>query len=403
MNKPKPIKSQPVVPSLELLEDGRVDRVFEITGTDMHIGRTRGSEIQIDDTKVSRNHARVERRSDGSCLLVDLDSQNHTYVDDRKLTPFEPVRLRDGCRIKIFDHELIFRDPTVGLRKDAEERSTVVGSIDDLSSVRLARRLAQPAEALQAILDVNRALGGTDLNETFGRVLDGLMAIFPRADGGFILTAEEDGTLPLRAVRHRGGADQAPSLSRTIARHVLDDGKAVLISDASLDSDYRTQESVASSLRSALVVPLPGSGGKPVGMVQLASRTSSEGFKSPDLDLLAALAVPMGIAVENHSLLKKRAAWGAAGEIQRALLPRARPDSTGYAFWECYRPAEEVGGDLYDYIPVGSAALKDGDALRWAVALGDVSGKGMPAALMMAGICPELRHLVAREWRPTRS
>ena len=381
MNKPKPIKSQPVVPSLELLEDGRVDRVFEITGTDMHIGRTRGSEIQIDDTKVSRNHARVERRSDGSCLLVDLDSQNHTYVDDRKLTPFEPVRLRDGCRIKIFDHELIFRDPTVGLRKDAEERSTVVGSIEDLSSVRLARRLAQPAEALQAILDVNRALGGTDLNEIFGRVLDGLMAIFPRADGGFILTAEEDGTLPLRAVRHRGGADQAPSLSRTIARHVLDDGKAVLISDASLDSDYRTQESVASSLRSALVVPLPGSGGKPVGMVQLASRTSSEGFKGPDLDLLAALAVPMGIAVENHSLLKKRAAWGAAGDIQRALLPRERPDSTGYAFWECYRPAEEVGGDLYDYIPVGSAALKDGDSMRWAVALGDVSGKGMPAAL----------------------
>ena len=94
----------------------------------------------------------------------------------------EPVRLRDGCRIKVFDHELIFRDPTVGLRKDEEERSTVLGSIDDLSSIRLARRLAQPTEAIKAILDVNRALGGTDLNDVFGRVLDGLMAVFGRAE-----------------------------------------------------------------------------------------------------------------------------------------------------------------------------------------------------------------------------
>ena len=172
--------------------------------------------------------------------------------------PFQPVRLRDGCRIKIFEHELIFRDPTVGLRKDEEERSTVLGSIDDLSSIRLARRLAQPAEAFKAILDVNRALGGTDLNEMLGRVLDGLMAVFPRAERGFILTAEPDGTLPLRAVRQRGGPDEAPSLSRTIARQVLEEGKAVLISDATLDADYKTQQSVSSSLRTALVVPLLG-------------------------------------------------------------------------------------------------------------------------------------------------
>ena len=115
---------------------------------------------RFEDTKVSRNHARVERRADGSCHLVDLDSQNHSYVDDKKLIPFHAVRLRDGCRVRIFEHELIFRDPTVGLRKDEEERSTVLGSIEDLSSIRLARRLAQPVEAFQAILDVNRERWG---------------------------------------------------------------------------------------------------------------------------------------------------------------------------------------------------------------------------------------------------
>ncbi len=395
MNSPKKLDSQPVVPTLELIRDGQVVRVFEISGTDLHIGRTRGSEIQFDDAKVSRNHARIERRSDGSCHLVDLDSQNHSYVDDKKLMPFVPLALRDGCRIRIFEHEMIFRDPTVGLRKDgAEERSTVLRSIEDLSSIRLAQRLAQPVEAFRAILEVNRALGGADLNEVFARVLDGLMTVFPRAERGFVLTVESDGTLPLRAVRRRGGEPETPSLSRTIARRVLEEAKPVLISDATLESDYMTQQSVSSTLRTALVVPLPGRDGKAVGMVQLDSRTDTERFTTSELDLLAALAVPMGIAVENHTLLKKRASWAAAGQIQRALLPRNRPAIPGYGFWECYRPTEDVGGDLYDYIPVGSSAAEECEASRWAIILGDVAGKGVPAALMMAGICPEVRHLV---------
>jgi phosphoserine phosphatase RsbU/P len=394
MSKPKPLKSQPVVPTLELISDDQVSRIFEIKGADLHIGRTRGSECQLDDTKVSRNHARVERRSDGSCYLVDLDSQNHSYVEGQKLTPYQAFKLRDGCRIKIVDFELIFRAPALGLRNDEGERSTVLGSIEDLSSIRLARRLKQPAEAFKTILDVIQALGGTDLDEKLGRALDGLMAVFPRAERGFILTIEVDGAICLRAARHRGGPGEAPSLSQTIARQVLEEARAVLISDVTIDQEFKGQESVASSLRTALVVPLSGSDGKPVGMVQLDSRMAKEGFTSAELDLLAALAVPLGVAVENHTLLKKRAAWAAAGQIQRALLPKAQPDIAGYAFWECYRPVEEVGGDLYDYIRAESPGARGCDELRWAVVAGDVAGKGMPAALMMASICPEVRHLI---------
>ncbi len=387
---------QPLVPVLELIRGGRIARVFEINGPDLHIGRTPGSEVKFNETKVSRNHARIERRPDGSCYLVDLNSQNKTYLDEVRLEPFHPVRLIDGSRIKIVDIELIFRDPAVRIGKSDDERSTVIGSLDDLSSQRLAKRVAHPAQAFEAILDVNRALGGggADLNEVLGRVLDGLMAVFPRAERGFILTTEPDGTFPLRAVRHRNGDESVPTLSRTIARQVLGDGRAVLIADASSDEEYRNLPSVALSLRTAMAVPLRGNDGGPVGMIQIDSRAVKNRFAPPDLDLLAALAVPVGVAVENHRLLIEQASWAAAGEIQRFLLPRRQPDIPGYKFWQCYRSAEEVGGDLYDYIPVETpGAVEPGDR-RWAVTVGDVAGKGMPAALMMAGICPEVRHLV---------
>ena len=71
-----------------------------------------------------------------------------------------------------------------------------------------------------------------------------------------------------------------------------------------------------------------------------------------------------------------------------------QPQIPGYAFWECYRPALEVGGDLYDYIPVRAEESSTSGQERWAVTLGDVAGKGIPAALVMAGICPDVRHLV---------
>ena len=257
--------------------------------------------------------------------------------------------------------------------------------------------MAHPAQAFEAILDVNLVLGGggADLNEVLGRVLDGLMAVFPRAECGFILTTEPDGTFPLRAVRHRNGDESVPTLSRTIARQVLGDGRAVLIADASSDEEYRNLPSVAlSSLRTAMAVPLRGNDGGPVGMIQIDSRAVKNRFVPADLDLLAVLAVPVGVAVENHRLLIEQASWAAAGEIQRLVLPRGQPDIPGYKFWQCYRPAEEVGGGPRRLYPGRNAGGRRAGDRRWAVTVGDVAGKGMPAALMMAGICPEVRHLV---------
>ncbi len=183
-------------------------------------------------------------------------------------------------------------------------------------------------------------------------------------------------------------------LSRTILTQVINEGKAILIKDTTIDPRFMRAKSVVSSFRTAMCVPLLGHDGRPLGMIQLDRRTGRKGFKAGDLDLLAALSVPVGVAVENHQLLRERASWAAAREIQLALLPHGRPKIAGYAFWECYRPTLEVGGDLYDYIAVEPSEPGEEGRTRWAVTVGDVAGKGMAAALVVAGLCPEVRHSV---------
>src|SRR5262249_2050038 len=64
-----------------------------------------------------------------------------------------------------------------------------------------------------------------------------------------------------------------------------------------------------------------------------------------------------------------------AREVQKSFLPSAPPEVPGYCFYQYYQPAREVGGDYFDYMRLPGGRL--------AVAVGDVSGKGMPAALLM--------------------
>jgi serine phosphatase RsbU (regulator of sigma subunit) len=398
--------SESVGGRLEMVRHGRTERVIELRGADLHIGRHPRVGVPLDHPKVSLYHARIERRFDGSYRVVDLMSKNATLVDGVRLKPFEPTCIHEGSQIRIVDYDFIFHEPSARVGGPGEpSRSTVLGSLDDLSSEQLVQRSAQPAEALKAVLDVVRALGGgSDLDDRLERALDGLMLVFPLADRGFVTTAEPDGSLPLRAFRNAKGPAAPPVLSRTIVHEVMREGRALLIKDVLYDDRFKDRESVAASIRTALCAPLVGRDGRPIGMIQIDSITHRSGFREEDLDLLAALAVPIGAAIENDRLVKEQASWAAAREIQLALLPRDRPSIPGYSFWECYRPAQEVGGDLYDYIAIDDAEPEPTGGLgvlRWCVTLGDVAGHGMPAAILMARICPEARLLVRAGYTPT--
>jgi serine phosphatase RsbU (regulator of sigma subunit) len=365
-----------------------------MTGNILKIGRDPAVDVRFEDTHISRQHARIECHADGAYYLVDTSRHQATFLNGRRLREARPVRLRDGDRIRVGDHLMVFRCESQVLPVEREAGSTVLESIEDLSSDHLARRARRPAETLQAVLNVNRSLGGGgELDDVLGRALSSLMELFPDTECGVIVTAEPDGYLPVRSIRHRGGPPPKLTLSRTILHQVLQRGEAVLIRDVATDDRYKEHQSIRSLFRAALCVPLPGSDGKPVGMVQLGAQEDRDcRFTGEDLELLAALALPLAAVVENDRLLQERAHWAAAREIQRALLPRERPEIPGYGFWECYRPALEVGGDSYDYIRMTGAGLED--EVHWAICVADVSGKGMPAALLSAAVCPEIRHAI---------
>ena len=386
---------QHVAPTLELISPVLTGRLFELNKDLVRIGRDPGSDIFLNRKDVSWLHAWIFRRPDGF-YVEDRESRNGTFLDGVKLAPKAPSSLRDGARIKVCDNLLIFRREAVKV-DEREGGSTILGTLDNLSSIDVISSVGKPDDVLRAVLEINRNLGGTiELNEALGKTLDTLFTMFREAESGFIVTREVDGELSPRAIRHRDGGPDQLTLSQTALDHVMTRGQGLLTTDALPDvpGDLTT--------RTVLCVPMLDRAGQPIGIIQLVSRPGKHGFRADGLDLLAAVAVPIAVTVENYRLLRAKAEWAAAGEIQRALLPRRPPNAVGYSSWEHYEPAQEVGGDYYDYIPLHRPDLGKLDAwTRWAVAVGDVVGKGMPAALLMSSLSSEVRHHVRTEADPS--
>jgi phosphoserine phosphatase RsbU/P len=177
-------------------------------------------------------------------------------------------------------------------------------------------------------------------------------------------------------------------VSQRIFHHVLDTADAVLFDDAV--THFHSADSVlAGSLRSVMCAPLTDPEGKVFGMIQTDSHAAHR-FQKNDLDIFATVATQISLAL-NFSKLHLRTIEDAlirkdieqANTVQRQFLPQSAPKIQGYAFADYYSAARHVGGDYFDYLP-----LCDG---RLAIVLGDVVGKGVPAALTMVKLATEMR------------
>lgn len=371
------------------------------------LGRNADCTIVLNVPAVSREHA-VIRRIQGKFYIEDLKSRNGTFVNSKEVTT--RTLLKDNDRIKICDNLLAFyesapRPPLPeelkrgGGRDDDDDRDSSTVEAMFPSSGTKQVLVTQPADKLAMLLEL-----GTDLAQTFDieallpKIVDNLFQLFRQADRGFIILSEEGKLIP-KVIKARRPDDEADSrFSRKIVQRCIETGEALLSEDATSDQRFDLSQSIADcKIRSVMCVPLVSrQTGLAFGVVQLHTHNRMMKFTEEDLRLLMSVAAQAAVAVENarmHESLVSRAGLERdlklAHQVQLSFLPKAPPQTPGYEFWAHYESASEVGGDYYDFIPLPGG--------RFGAMIGDVAGKGVPAALLMAKISSDARFVVLTE------
>ena len=400
-------------------------QLIEIKGDLLAIGRLQECQIILDSTGVSRRHAEIRRAGD-RYTLHDLHSRNLTFLNGKKVEPDDaPPVLAANDRIKICDVEFVFYPvaPKESTRRSVtlpNEMIVTEGGHDDgggnLHTLDASRSSSlasavKPEVKLKAILEISRKLSSDLKIDTVApNIIDALMELFPQSERGFLILIDPTTKRLIRkAFKYRPNkqtsliapyTDEVPmSISRSLVKHVIDQKKAVLSQDAGADQDLPTSASIADlKIRSVMCVPLIAFDGEVLGIIQLDT-SSRRQFLQDDLDILTTVAGQASVAVQNaamHEKLIRNAGLerdlSIAETVQKRFLPQSVPKLRGYEFFAFYQPTYEVGGDYYDFIPLPSNQL--------GVALGDVAGKGVAAALMMAKFSGETRFCVSTEPSP---
>jgi serine phosphatase RsbU (regulator of sigma subunit)/anti-sigma regulatory factor (Ser/Thr protein kinase) len=197
-----------------------------------------------------------------------------------------------------------------------------------------------------------------------------------------------------QTVEPQVGANEAPAIeiapNDPLVAYLQSTGGAVEVDKLDLDSPALTALREAGV---ALIVPLV-SAGELIGTLNLGPRLSDQPYSPDDKKLLDNLAAQAAPALQVAELVRKQAAEAASRErieqelrvatlIQQNFLPRELPDLKGWQLAAYYKPAREVGGDFYDFLELDSGEV--------AVVIGDVTDKGVPAAMVMAAARSVLR------------
>lgn len=380
--------------SLVTIKGPNLGQRFPLLGDSLLIGRQEDAAIVLESLAVSRHHARILCQ-DGEYLVEDIGSSNGTFLNGQRI--LGPTPLTEGDELQIGPYVLNLRSdpptpPAPPLLPDPIVRAEV--SVAPSSSTLLGQNAAYK---LQVVLEIAQHLGHTlEMGPLLGRLLEHLLRLFPQADRGMVLLCEGE-RLKVRAQRSRHKSEEHGDYpySRTIVHRALDEGVGLLSVDVNDDPKLPLSATMLSlNLRSFLCVPLLGWENRRLGVIQLDCLRPGHAFSPSDLELLTAVAIHVSTVLENAALHAERLReerlrqeLRLAREIQQAFLPadfELFEDGDPELFARMH-PAREVSGDLYDFF-----RLADG---RLAFFLGDVSGKGMPAALFMIAVRTLIRNL----------
>ncbi len=387
---------------LIVLQGPEIGRKYHLEDTGTVLGRQFDATICLPGKQVSRQHAQILYR-ESAYYVEDLDSSNGTYVNGKRIAPRVPVPLTEKDTLQIGPYLFALRPaPTVA----ATETTLVVR--EEVSALGLTHSVysQDPAGKLKVVLDIAQHLSRTlDIEPLSDKFLEHLMGLFPQADRAMVLLCEGD-KLVVRGQRCRRKEDaNAYPYSRTIVTKALQGGVGVLSEDVRADQRFQSSSTLTTmDLHSLLCVPLIGQEGKRLGVIQVDRFRRGLPFRVEDLHLLTTICLQVAMVLELASLhaeklqeerLHQELAF--AREIQQGFLPselEGFPQRDFDIFGRVF-PARQVAGDLYDFLRV------PGDRLSFFI--GDVSGKGMPAALFMVAVRTLCRHLAQATLPPAEA
>ena len=355
-------------------------RVVPVSKASFEIGRRETNDLRLAGSEVSRDHAQIATEN-GKFVLRDRNSRYGTFVNGEQISE---RALAHGDRIRLGrtgGAEMVFLiDAT---EAPAIEKSTTT-AIGDLRQI-------------TALLEGLRALGS-------GRVLDDVLALVLNsaievsgAERGFIMLAAAGNELEFKMGRGRGRVTLSGgsfATSRKIPEEVFRTGEPRLVADL-LDGELANVHmgTVALGIRNVLCVPLKlvryldraeaAEEERRIGVLYLDSREKGILLSNSTRTALETFATEAAVAIENARLYREtmekarlEQEMRIAAEIQQALLPKMARDASYFTASAASLPCRSIGGDFYDYVDLPDGAV--------GFALGDVAGKGPPAALLSA-------------------
>ena len=364
------------------------------------LGRSSANELSYpDDIGLSRQHLALVGR-DGKWMVEDLGSKNGTLLNGVRIDkpmPFAPGdRVSAGHLTIEFagagqggQETVVFVDNTEQFSKSA---TTVVASLDGVLGPQAddlnKTTVMQGSPQMRALIRAGRELAGhRPLAELFPLIMD-LSVEAVMAGRGVLMTLDGD-KLHVQAARGDGF-----QISSTVRDRVLKEKASLLVRDAQLDQALREHMSIVEGkVRSMIAVPLQ-TNDRVIGLIYVDSPNAVREFTREDLNLLTVMANVAAIRIEHARLNEiEEAERAMAKDMHQAALIQERllgtpPAMEGLDIAAKTVASRAVGGDYYDFIK-----YPDG---RVAIMVGDVAGKGMPAALLMSSLQARV-HVVFEE------
>jgi response regulator RpfG family c-di-GMP phosphodiesterase len=292
------------MPRLRLKNGPAKGDSHDIGDKPLSLGRDSACDIQVLDKGASRKHAEVFRIGE-MCFIRDLESRNGTYVNETKV---DEELLREGDRIQIGATILVFESPvdegSDSVEFSEEEESlgqTMTLRLEDLSAHNVSEGESDGTEAarLRSLYRLSRLLSeGRDRKSLLEGALE-FCAQQVTADSAYLFAPDPQKGNIVPVGSYTQGDRKGSKVSRTIIRRSLQEKRAVLTSDAMQDTRFAARDSIMmKQIHSVICAPLAARE-ELTGVLYLACNSVQEVFSEDDLELAAAMAQMLGLAMEN--------------------------------------------------------------------------------------------------------